>query len=98
MNNPTHSIAVLNCGGNANRTEPYRTEPYRTMQWKSAITVQLILFDLNVCSPAGGAPYSDTDTPEEPSSQVRDTHTHREAHARTHTHTEYVYVSECVSV
>ncbi len=50
MNNPAHSIAVLNCGGNANRTrtEPYRTvpsraEPYRTMQWKSAIS-QLVQF------------------------------------------------------
>ncbi len=42
MNNPAHSIAVLNCGGNANRPElsrtvPSRAEPYRTMQWKSAI-------------------------------------------------------------
>ncbi len=43
MNNPAHSIAVLNCGGNANRPElsrtvPSRAEPYRTMQWKSAIS------------------------------------------------------------
>ncbi len=37
MNNPAHSIAVLNCGGNANRPELSRAEPYRTMQWKSAI-------------------------------------------------------------
>ncbi len=42
VNNPAHSIAVLNCGGNANRPElsrtvPYRAEPHRTMQWKSAI-------------------------------------------------------------
>ncbi len=27
MNNPAHSIAVLNCGGNANRPEPNRTVP-----------------------------------------------------------------------
>ncbi len=44
MNNPAHSIAVLNCSGNANRPElsrtvPSRAEPYRTMQWKSAITL-----------------------------------------------------------
>ncbi len=42
MNNPAHSIAVLNCSGNANRPElsrtvPSRAEPYRTMQWKSVI-------------------------------------------------------------
>ncbi len=42
MNNPAHSIVVLNCSGNANRPELSRTVtsravPYRTMQWKSAI-------------------------------------------------------------
>ncbi len=31
MNNPAHSIAVLNCGGNANRPELSRTVPYRAV-------------------------------------------------------------------
>ncbi len=29
VNNPAHSIAVLNCSGNANRPELSRTVPYR---------------------------------------------------------------------
>jgi len=31
VNNPAHSIAVLNCGGNANRPELSRTVPYRVV-------------------------------------------------------------------
>ncbi len=53
MNNPAHSIAVLNCGGNANRPElsrtvPSRAEPYRTMQWKSAISAAFDTVDHNI--------------------------------------------------
>ncbi len=36
VNNPAHSIAVLNCGGNAtdpNWAVPYRTEPCRTVPY-----------------------------------------------------------------
>ncbi len=33
MNNPAHSIAVLNCGGNANRPELSRTVPCRTVPY-----------------------------------------------------------------
>ncbi len=32
MNNPAHSIAVLNCSGNANRPELSRTEPYHAVE------------------------------------------------------------------
>ncbi len=37
VNNPAHSIAVLNCGGNANRPELSHAVPSRTTQWKSTI-------------------------------------------------------------
>ncbi len=32
MNNPAHSIAVLNCSGNANRPELSRIEPYHAVE------------------------------------------------------------------